>query len=165
MSSYVRATRLPRVSITQDEFVPGRTFTTSTRTITDADIVAYAGLSGDFEEIHISDAAAQAAGFERRIAHGPLSLVVTNGLIVQSGILRDRDLLMLGLKGNFRRPVEVGMTVQVQMRVESWRRSTSNPDRSVLELSFELLDCASRKVLTDGTWTEMFDVGDPGKGP
>lgn len=157
--------QLRRAAVTQDDFVVGQVFRTGTRTITDADIVAYAGLSGDFEEIHISDVAARAAGFERRIAHGALSLVVTNGLVVQSGILRDRDLLMLGMEGNFRRPVEVGMTVQVQLRVESWRKSASDPSRAVLELSFELVDCASGRVLTYGTWTEMFAAEDATKGP
>ncbi len=152
--------RLPRPAVPQRELVPGQTFLTPTRTVTEAELAAYSGLSGDFEEIHVSDTAARASGFDRRIAHGPLSLVLVNGLVVQSGILRDGDLLMLGLSGNFRRPVALEMTVQVRLRVRSWRRTASDPGRAILVLDYELFDTAGRDVLSDGTWTEMFAVTD-----
>lgn len=156
----LEATRLPLAAVPQRDLIPGRVFLSPTRTVTEAEIAAYCGLSGDFEEIHVSDVAARANGFDRRIAQGPLSLVIVNGLVVQSGILRDGDLLMLGLTGNFRRPMEVGMTVQVRMRVESWRRSSSKPGRAVLELAYDLLDVATGEVLSTGIWTEMFAVTD-----
>lgn len=152
--------RLPVAAVPQRDLLPGRTFLTPTRTVTEAELAAYSGLSGDFEEIHISDVAARASGFETRIAQGPLSLVLVNGLVVQSGILRDGDLLMLGLTGRFRRPLAVGMTVQVRLRVGSWRRTSADSAKAILELHFELFDCGGGQVLSEGTWTEMFGVTD-----
>ena len=53
------------------------------RTITEADIVNFAGLSGDFVELHMNDEYAKRGPFGKRIAHGALIFSISTGLMVQ----------------------------------------------------------------------------------
>ena len=63
-----------------EDFAPGYTITTSGRTITEADIVAFAGLSGDFHPIHTDEIYARQTPFGKRVAHGALILSISLGL-------------------------------------------------------------------------------------
>ena len=62
------------------------------RTITETDVVNFAGLSGDYNQIHTDETYAVEAGFKQRVAHGLLVLSVASGLAVQTGFHgRDSD--------------------------------------------------------------------------
>src|SRR5262245_60641018 len=63
-----------------EDLKPGGTFTSSARTVTEADIVSFAGLSGDFHPIHVDHEFARSGPFGRPIAHGLLPLVIASGL-------------------------------------------------------------------------------------
>ena len=68
----------------------GMAFRSPGRTITDADLVAFAGLTGDYSELHTSDVYAKSSQFGRRVAHGMLGLAYAHGLMwPRTGELRD----------------------------------------------------------------------------
>ena len=67
-----------------DEVAIGDDYTTSARTITEADVVNFACLTGDFYYLHVDREAARKSHYGRRIAHGLLVLSVATGLMVSS---------------------------------------------------------------------------------
>jgi acyl dehydratase len=99
-----------------DDVEVGQEWTSLGRTITESDIVGFAGLSGDFNPIHIDHAFAATTPFRRPIAHGLLILSVASGLSLFAPPMRTIAFLSLR-EWNFREPVFVGDTVHVRTRV------------------------------------------------
>ncbi|MDQ4074783.1 MAG: dehydratase [Chloroflexota bacterium] len=106
-----------------EDFTEGMTFTTAARTITEADIVNFAGLSGDFNPIHVNAAYAESTMFGQRIAHGLLVLSVTSGLTTGLGFMGDKVEAFMGLEWKFRAPVFIGDTIHVALAVSRTRAS------------------------------------------
>jgi 3-hydroxybutyryl-CoA dehydratase len=87
------------------------------RTITEADVVGFAGLSGDFNLLHVDHEAARRGPFGKPVAHGLLGLAVASGLA--SHAPRMETLAFLGiLEWKFLQPIAFGDTIQVISRVE-----------------------------------------------
>lgn len=108
--------------------------TTAARTITEADIVNFAGLSGDFNPIHMDRAFAQDTPFKQRIAHGLLVLSVASGLFTQSRLnisIKANLLALMEINWRFLKPVFIGDTIHVQAEVIE-KRATSKPDRGIV---------------------------------
>ena len=92
--------------------------TSRTRTVTEADIVNFAGLSGDFVELHMSETYAAAGPFGRRIAHGMLVFSIAAGLSVQVNQIQDTVVAFYGIdRLRFTAPVFIGDTIHVVKRV------------------------------------------------
>jgi len=90
---------------------------TGTRTITEADIVNFAGLSGDFHELHMSEEFARRGPFGRRIAHGALIFSISTGLTIQMGD-NENIIAFYGVdKLRFTHPTFIGDTIRVSKRV------------------------------------------------
>lgn len=104
-----------------EDFTEGMSFRSAGRTLTEADIVAFAGLSGDFNPIHVNAPYAESTLFGQRIAHGLLVLSVASGLATGLGFMGDRVEAFLGLEWKFRAPVFIGDTIHVEIRVGSSR--------------------------------------------
>ncbi len=103
-------TFLPRGKYFED-FSLGEAITSAGRTITEADIVNYAGLSGDFTQLHTNVEFARQGPYGQRIAHGLLGLVVANGLLVKLGYLEGTVLAFRELSWKFSLPVYIGDTL------------------------------------------------------
>lgn len=86
------------------------------RTVTEADVVAFAGLSGDFNPIHVDHAHARSTPYGRPIAHGLLVLAMASGLGLHAPPMRTLAVLELR-EWHFREPVFFGDTIQVLTRV------------------------------------------------
>jgi 3-hydroxybutyryl-CoA dehydratase len=101
-----------------EELTPGQKIFTAGRTVTEADVTAFAGLSGDFNQIHIDADYASKGPFGQRVAHGLLVLSIVSGLAVQTGIM-DRTVLAFReiAEWKFSRPVFFGDTVRCEMEV------------------------------------------------
>ncbi|MDO9433957.1 MaoC/PaaZ C-terminal domain-containing protein [Hydrogenophaga sp.] len=115
-----------------DDFELGQEIVSPARTVTSTDIVNFACLSGDFNEVHTNFEYCKTTPFGEPIAHGPLVYAIMGGLQYASGI---NDGTLLGLLGidNWRMigPVKHGDTVRlVQTVVE--KKETSKPDRGVI---------------------------------
>lgn len=100
-----------------DDFEVGQKIITQGRTITEADIVSFAGLSGDFNRIHTDAAFAAQHQFGQRVAHGMLVQSVATGLAVQTGFIQDTVLAFRELSCKFSLPVFIGDTIHVQLEI------------------------------------------------
>jgi acyl dehydratase len=101
-----------------EEFESGQKVVTMGRTVTEADVVAFAGLSGDFNQIHTDAAYAKGTPFGQRIAHGLCVLSIASGLAVQTGIMEGTVLAFREInEWKFSNPVFFGDTIHVVMEV------------------------------------------------
>lgn len=100
-----------------DDYKLDETTVSGTRTITEADIVNFAGLSGDFHELHMSEEFAKRGPFGRRIAHGALIFSVSTGLTIQMGG-HENIIAFYGVdKLRFTHPTFIGDTIRVTKKV------------------------------------------------
>jgi acyl dehydratase len=115
-----------------EDFEVGQEIVSPARTITSTDIVNFACLSGDFNEVHTNFEYCKTTPFGEPIAHGPLVYAIMGGLQYASGI---NDGTLLGLLGidNWRMlgPVKHGDTVRLVQTVAE-KKETSKPDRGVI---------------------------------
>jgi acyl dehydratase len=97
------------------------------RTVTEADIAAFAGVSGDFNPIHVDAEYAAGTVFGQRVAHGALVLAIATGLRQQQGTFRGTLKAWLGMRDwRFTAPVLIGDTVHVVTEVTELR-DTQDP--------------------------------------
>jgi acyl dehydratase len=95
----------------------GQETVTPRRTITEADVTAFAGLSGDYNPLHTDAISASMGPFGKRVAHGLLGLTVTSGLISRLGLFDGTVLAFREMTCKFSRPVFIGDSVHAQLRV------------------------------------------------
>lgn len=111
----------------------GMEFLSPGRTITDADLVGFAGLTGDYSELHTSDVYAQSSQFGKRVAHGMLGLAYAHGLMwARTGEFRQSAIAFLGInEWKFVAPLFVGDTMFVRYAVKELRVSKSRPNQAI----------------------------------
>ena len=115
-------------------------FQTASRTITEADIVNFAGISGDYNPLHIDEEFCKQTQFGTRIAHGPLVYSIAAGLLFQLHLYDDTLIAFLGFDSlKFTLPVKIGDTVRVRVEVLE-KRETSKPDRGVMKRLLQVLN-------------------------
>lgn len=122
-----------------EEYEIGQKFSTKRRTITETDIVNFAGISWDFNPLHTDELFAKETPFGRRIAHGMLVLSITTGLSQTLGIFEQRVIAFLGLEWNFTGPVFIGDTIHFDQTVAD-KRLTKNPGRGIVTFDGEVLN-------------------------
>jgi acyl dehydratase len=102
-----------------EEFEVGQRFYSAGRTITESDIVSFAGLSGDYNQIHTDAQFAESTPYGQRIAHGLLVTSVASGLIAQSGLIEGTVLAFREISNwKFAKPTYIGDTVHVEVDVK-----------------------------------------------
>ena len=133
-----------------DELNIGDQFYTATRTITEADVVMFAGLTGDYTELHTSQTAAEKNQFGRRIAHGMLVLSYAHGLFMATRLTGPTGIAFAGIENwTFKGPVFFGDTITVRITVSEKKASRSKPDRGLVKFFFEILN-QDEKVVQEG---------------
>ena len=137
-----------------DEFEVGQAWDSPGRTITDADVVAFAGLSGDFNPLHTDEEFARTTQFGGRIFHGPGVFAIATGLESRLGIKEGTAIAFLGMTWNLRAPVRIGDTIHVHQVVAA-TRPTSKPDRGIVTFDVSVLNQRG-EVCQDGQWLVMF---------
>ena len=108
-----------------DELEIGETLHTHRRTVTESDVVSFAGISGDFFYVHMDDVGAKDSIFERRVAHGYFVLSAAAGLFVDPApgpVLANYGLENL----RFVKPVYIGDTIHVRL---TCKQKTVKEDR------------------------------------
>ena len=106
------------MSLYFEDFIPGVEHVTRGRTIAESDILEFAGLSGDFTELHTNEEFARQGPFGRRIAHGLLTLAISSGLTVRMNLITDTVVAFYGIdKLRFVKPVFIGDTIHVRKTV------------------------------------------------
>jgi 3-hydroxybutyryl-CoA dehydratase len=115
------------VSFYFEDFALDAVSRSRTRTVTEADIVNFAGLSGDFVELHMSETYAAQGPFGRRIAHGTLVFAAAVGLGVQMNQVQDTVIAFYGVdRLRFTAPVFIGDTIHVVKKVAACQRKDSS---------------------------------------
>ena len=113
-------------------------FETGGIVVTEAHIVAFAGLTGDFFDIHMDDSYAQALGYPGRVAHGLLGLALCDGLKNRAPV-RFAAIVSLNWRWSFTGPILAGDRIAARIRVLG-KRLTKNPARGIVTLGFELMN-------------------------
>ncbi len=128
-----------------DDVAVGQEWESLGRTITESDIAQYAGLSGDFNPIHIDHEFAKTTPFGRPIAHGLLVLAISSGLGTLAPPMRTQAFLLLR-EWHFRAPVFIGDTIRLRTKVlkkeerargrrgvVTWQRQVVNQEGQVVQ--------------------------------
>ena len=118
----------------------GAEFESPARTVTEADIVAFAGLSGDYNPLHVNEEYCKTTVFGGRIAHGPLVYAIAAGLLFQLHLYDDTLIAFLGFENlKFTKPVKPGDTIRARIKVLD-KRETSSPERGVMRRQLQVLN-------------------------
>lgn len=137
----------------------GDEWVSPSRTITETDIVNFAGLSGDFNPLHMDEEFAKKTIFGKRIAHGLLGLAISTGLASSHPPMR--TLAFLGIKEwNFKAPIFIGDTIKVKTRVLE-KRVTSKGDRGIIVWEKQIIN-QKGEVVQEGKTITMVEL--KGKG-
>ncbi len=101
-----------------EEFEVGQKIVSAARTLTESDIVTFAGLSGDYNQIHTDAEFSKGTPFGQRIAHGLLGLSIASGLAMRTGLLEKTVMAFREIsEWKFVKPVFIGDTIQVEMEI------------------------------------------------
>jgi acyl dehydratase len=128
-----------------EDMVVGQTYTSPRRTISETDIVQFAGLTGDYNPLHTDDIFAAASGFGQRIAHGPMLVGIAFGLLSRVGVLDGTALALLEIAWTFPAAVKPQDTIHVQATVANARLSRKK-DRGVIQLNIEIVNQHGKTV-------------------
>jgi acyl dehydratase len=130
-----------------EQFEPGSTHETPSRLLTEADIDAFADLTGDDNALHMDPAYAAACGYGDRITHGPMIVGIAFGLAAP--LLSYSVVALLDMSWTFKRAVWPGDTVTARVHVAG-RAPSRRPDRGVVTLALEILN-QHREVVQTAT--------------
>lgn len=101
-----------------EEFEPGMEFVSPGRTITESDIVNFAGLSGDYTQIHTNREFSRNTPVGKRVAHGLLGLAIASGLATRTGVLEGTVIAFREISDwKFIKMIFIGDTVRVSLNV------------------------------------------------
>lgn len=136
-----------------EEFVEGYVIETRGRTISEADIVSFAGVSGDFNPLHTDAEYAKTTQFGARVAHGALTFSVATGLAYQLGILEGTVIAFTGFEMKLRAPVFIGDTVKLIGRVVG-RREMKAANGGLVTIDVKIVN-QKNETLMKGEWSMM----------
>lgn len=139
-----------------DDLEVGFECITPARTVTEADIVTFAGLSGDYNALHTNEEFARTTIFQGRIAHGLLGLSIASGLFTRTEFMqRIQKSLMafLSLNWKFTGPIKVGDTISVKVKLKE-KKETKKPDRGIIVLERTVIN-QREEVVQEGETTMM----------
>src|SRR5690554_3973838 len=123
-----------------DDFKVGMVIRTPARTVTSTDIVNFACLSGDFNEVHTNWEYAKTTPFGEPIAHAPLIYAIMGGLNYASGINDGTLLAVIGIdEWRMLKPVKHGDTVHMRSTVTA-KRESSKPGRGIVSFKREFVN-------------------------
>ncbi len=138
----------------------GGTYKTPGILVTESHIAGFAGLTGDFFEVHTDDEFARSLGFKGRIAHGLLGLSMTDGLKNRSEV-RIKAIASLGWNWKFVAPIHVGDRIQAEITIRDLR-PTRKPGRGIVFLAFQVRN-QDGELVQEGENQMMIHMRDGGK--
>ncbi len=144
------------------QFSLGQRFVSVGRTVTEADVVNFAGISGDYNPLHTDAVFAAKTPFKQRIAHGMLSAAISTGLGQTLGIFEGTVLGLVGQTFEYKGAVFFGDTIRLALTVQTLTPS-SKGGKGVVVFASEILKTPAGAdygdgdtVAITGTWTVLF---------
>jgi acyl dehydratase len=131
---------------TFDELNVGDEVITTGRTITETDVVNFAGISGDFHPEHTNEEYAKKSPLGGRIAHGLLTTAVATGMVNQTGITEGTTIAVLEMKQRFIMAVRFGDTIRSVFKIINMKE-TKKPDRGIATAALTVLNQRDEVVL------------------
>jgi acyl dehydratase len=142
------------VALWYEDFEVGSVVTTPARTVLEADIAMFAGLSGDYNPIHTDDEFAKQTEFGQRVAHGLLGLAIASGLSSRTGLLDGTVVAFLGMdEWRFLKPIKIGDTIRLRWTVTE-KRLSSKIGRGVMKRKMEIVN-QRNEVVQSGAFTTL----------
>jgi len=133
-----------------EDFEIGREFRSPGRTVTEADTVLFAGLSGDFNPLHMNESFAAQSPYGRRMAHGALVQSLMTGMIAQLGIFEGTTVALRRLDSTFKNPVFFGDTLVATIQVDDRKELRGRPQGIVTFRTRMIND--DEKTVAEGKW-------------
>ncbi len=121
-----------------DEIQLGEEYESPSRTVTETDIVIFAGLSGDYNVLHTDAEFMKRSIFGERIAHGLLGLAIQAGLFTRA-TQAYATLAFVGLRWKFKGPIKIGDTIRLRAKVVA-KKGTGQPDRGLVTVQRTVLN-------------------------
>ena len=143
--------------MTFDQFKVGSEFDTMSRTVTEADVASFAGLSGDFNPLHTDEEFMKNSPFGGRIAHGMLCASMGTGLANQLGIFEGTTIAVLQITLKFTGAVKFGDTIRLKLTCKALKES-SKGDKGTATFRGELFNQRDEQVL-DSEWVVLLKKG------
>ena len=143
--------------LTFEQFQVGDSIESAGRTITEADIVQFAGLSGDWNQMHTDAEYCKGTVYGQRVAHGLLVLSVASGLAMRLGFLETTVKAFMGLEWKFRAPVMIGDTIRMRATVTK-KYEMARLGGGVVIFHVDVLNQADR-VVQKGEWEVLVASG------
>ena len=136
-----------------EDIEDGETLISQGRTITEADIVNFGNMIGDFNPLHFDAEYAKTTIFQQRIAHGMLTLSFATGLGNMLGASLNTIMAFKGLTVEFKRPIFIGDTIRLKTTVTNKRESSKQAGGWVTQ-KFEILNQYDA-VAQEGEWSML----------
>ena len=139
-----------------DDLIVGDEWESSGRTVTETDVVLFAGLSGDYNPLHSNHELAKSGPFGRPVAHGILGLAIATGLISHAPRIDTMAFLAI-LEWRFLLPIVFGDTIKVVSRIESLnsqaqgRRGVVTWHRQILNQNAQVVQVGRSQTLVRGS--------------
>jgi acyl dehydratase len=138
-----------------EEFQLGQKIITAGRTITEADVVNFAGLSGDFTQIHTDAVYSQNTPIGQRIAHGMLIASIVSGLAAQTGVMEGTVIVFREIaEWKFIKPVFFGDTIHAVLEVQE-KKEMRRIGAGTVAINVEVENQAG-EVVMKGVWVVLF---------
>jgi 3-hydroxybutyryl-CoA dehydratase len=137
-----------------EEFKVGQKITTFGRTVSEADIMNFAGLSGDNNQIHTDAEFSKKTQFGQRVAHGILGLSIASGLAWRTGVLEGTVIAFREIKEwTFIKPIFIGDTIHAGLNVTE-TKALPRVGSGLVTILFEVMNQAGETVMK-GSWTVL----------
>jgi acyl dehydratase len=144
-----------------EQITIGESFLSPARTVTETDVVVFAGLSGDYNQIHTDAEFSKQTQFGERVAHGLLVLSIASGLVTRLGFIEGTVEAFIGLDWKFRAPVLIGDTVRVNVEVRR-KRPTPRMGGGFVFLDVSVLNQRD-EVVQKGQWNVLMKSAPEGE--
>ncbi len=131
----------------------GRVMITRGRTITESDLVQFAGLTGDYNPMHTDAEYMKQSQFGQRIAHGMLTLSYAVGQAYQLGFMERTVIAFRGLEMKFSLPVFIGDTIHVELTVRE-KQEMRRLGGGWVTLDVKIVN-QNGKTVESGSWTVL----------
>ena len=131
-----------------EDFEVGQKFETLARTITEGDLIQFAGMTGDNASLHTDEVYSRRSVYKGRLVHGLLTVSIAMGLVSRTLVFEGTGVAFLSMDNmTFLKPVGLGDTIRARYSITSMRM-TKNPDRGIVIRDTEVLNQNDEVVAT-----------------
>jgi acyl dehydratase len=136
-----------------EDFAVGATFVTNARTVTEADIVQFACLTGDFHPVHTDAEFAKMSIFGQRVAHGLLGICYAVGMINRWDLRAGTNMAFIHFECNFLSPTKIGDTIHCKVTIVE-KKDWKHPGKGVIVFALEIMN-QRNEIVAEGKLHEL----------